>query len=166
MNLLLRFALNVLPDHSTLPLPLNGALSCIKCEPGTFQTTGGQTFCQWCEVGKFQNQSGNSFCMQCEKGTYNNQTNQSICLECEQGTYENEIGKETCKQCPKNTTSKPKSLSISDCQCKTGYTINELAQCDQPPVIPALQTAIVILEVKPSGRAGATRATRGRTAGS
>ena len=82
-----------------------GASTCTKCVPGSFQAALGQTHCVLCPPGTFQPIMGAAFdwwCAPCDQGTYSTATGAgtfSSCAACTPGTFAPDKGLTACTAC-------------------------------------------------------------------
>jgi hypothetical protein len=114
-----------------------GAVECLKCAPGSYQSGLGMYDCTLCAEGKYStvtsavlfsecrdcnfgsfSLSGQSSCLNCSVGSYQARSGASECVFCSAGKYSDVIGTLECKQCSAGSYSK---LNVSACTtCQSG----------------------------------------------
>lgn len=107
-----------------------GASTCTKCEPGKFQTAGGQSNCDLCREGTFQPYSGAHFegwCTPCDQGTYSSGLGVSSiesCKSCGAGLYSGLSGLTACHLCKAGMYS-PNPRASMCFSCMSGMYSNQ-----------------------------------------
>lgn len=117
--------------------PLGGP--CVACVPGKYKDTNGTAACTTCPANSyepdlaatvvtnctcntgFEGADGGP-CTACALGKYKDTNDSVSCVSCPMDTYIDVQASAYCKACPQFTTSIIGSVSVIDCNCKSGYT--------------------------------------------
>ena len=116
----------------------NGSASCSSCPTNSNSLQEGQSsctcnagyergadgMCASCGQGKYKESQGDGPCTSCDAGSYSldvGATSQSMCIPCVEGKYSVRVDR-SCADCPANSVSPAASVTLSDCECASGYT--------------------------------------------
>ena len=110
---------------------LDGAYTCLPCQPGAFSELDGARTCDPCGPGRFSTAYGVTTCQACQQGTFNNETGVTECETCAAGKFSG-VGAVLCSNCSAGTYSIAGMTACQACphgtySVETGVTA--LARC-------------------------------------